>query len=935
MGAGRSGGYADVGGMRRRHGSRTPTALFSLAVAFLAALVFASPAAALEQKLTASDGTGSDQFGESVAIDGDTMVIGAGNAPGAVSFWNGGVAYVYQRTGNVWTQSQKLAPTDGEQDRFGQSVAIDGDTIVVGAFTDDIGGNPNQGSAYVFSRSAGAWSQTAKLTANDGAPDDWFGYDVAIDGDTIVAGSPLDDVGANTDQGSAYTYVFSGGIWIQTARLTGSDGVAGAAFGSSVAIEGDTLVAGASGDQVGANAAQGSAYTFAATNEIWAHSAKLTASDGSANAQLGAAVAIDGDTIVAGARFADADRGAAYTFATTGAAARTQTAKLTASDGAPSDVLGQSVDIDGNTIVAGARGDDVGANTDQGSAYTFARTGAATRTQTAKLVSSDGTEHEWFGYSAAIDGDTIAAGAMFDDVGSNNEQGSVTVFLDADLDGIPDDSDGCPAGAGSGLDTDLDGCKDAGEDSDDDNDSVSDGADSCPTGAASGLDTDGDGCKDAAEDSDDDNDSVTDGSDSCPTGAASGLDTDGDGCKDAGEDSDDDNDLDLDVADNCPTVANADQANTDGDSDGDACDSDDDNDTVLDVTDNCPVHANTTQSDFDSDGQGNACDDDDDNDGTPDVSDAFPRDASETTNSDTDNVGDNADNCDTDDNNNQLNTDGDSEGDACDADDDNDGTNDVDDDFPLDSSEDTDTDSDGLGDNADNCDDVASSDQTDTDGDLEGDVCDIDDDNDTVLDGDDNCQLVDNTDQTNTDDDSDGNACDSDDDADGTPDGDDDFPLDPAEDTDSDADTVGDNADNCVNDANASQTNTDGDPDGDACDTDDDNDGVADGADDCPTTAGTASADGCPVQPDTDPPETTITKKPKDKGTKNKVKYLFVSDEPGSSFECKIDKKPYAPCTSPKKLKLKDGKHKFSVRAIDAAGNVDLTPAKDKFKIVG
>ena len=125
---------------------------------------------------------------------------------------------------------------------------------------------------------------------------------------------------------------------------------------------------------------------------------------------------------------ANVDQGSAYTFARTGAAARTETAKLTASDGAAGDLLGGSVAIDGDTIVAGTPGDAAGANLGQGSAYTFARTGAAARTETAKLTASEGAAGDILGSSVAIDGETILAGAPGDDVGATPDQGSASVF---------------------------------------------------------------------------------------------------------------------------------------------------------------------------------------------------------------------------------------------------------------------------------------------------------------------------------------------------------------------------------------------------------------------------------------------------------------------------------------------------------------------------
>ena len=172
-------------------------------------------------------------------------------------------------------------------------------------------------------------------------------------------------------------------------KLVAADGAMNDALAFSVAIDGDTAVLGAPGD----DDSRGAVYVFTRSGASWAQTAKLTASDG-ADDQLGHSVAIEGDTIIAGAPLDDVganlDQGSAYTFARTGAAARTETAKLTASDGAESDFLGISVAIEGDTIIAGAPLDDVATNLNQGSAYTFARTGAAARTETAKLTASDG-----------------------------------------------------------------------------------------------------------------------------------------------------------------------------------------------------------------------------------------------------------------------------------------------------------------------------------------------------------------------------------------------------------------------------------------------------------------------------------------------------------------------------------------------------------------
>jgi uncharacterized protein (DUF2345 family) len=215
-------------------------------------------------KLTASDGAAFDEFGTSVAVSGDTVVVGA---RGNNSFQ--GAAYVFVKPGGGWsgnlTQDAKLTASDGAaSDVFGSSVAVSGDTVVVGAPHK----NSSQGAAYVFVKPSGGWSgnltQDAKLTASDGAAGDEFGVSVAISGDTVVVGAPFDDIGGNTYQGAAYVFVKPSGGWTTTstftAKLTASDGAVDDYFGSSVAVSGDTVVVGA---PVFAEAARpGAAYVF-------------------------------------------------------------------------------------------------------------------------------------------------------------------------------------------------------------------------------------------------------------------------------------------------------------------------------------------------------------------------------------------------------------------------------------------------------------------------------------------------------------------------------------------------------------------------------------------------------------------------------------------------------------------------------------------------
>ena len=186
-----------------------------------------------QAKLTASDGDNNDFFGISVAIDGDTAVAGAPLDNGDLS--NQGAAYVFTRSGTTWTEQQKLTASDGKaNDLFGTSVAIDGDTVVAGAPGD--GGTANSGAAYVFTRSGTTWTEQQKLTASDGAANDLFGASVSIDGDTAVVGAPNDD-GGTINQGAAYVFTRSGTTWTEQQKLTASDGAANDFFGASVAID--------------------------------------------------------------------------------------------------------------------------------------------------------------------------------------------------------------------------------------------------------------------------------------------------------------------------------------------------------------------------------------------------------------------------------------------------------------------------------------------------------------------------------------------------------------------------------------------------------------------------------------------------------------------------------------------------------------------------
>ncbi len=371
-------------------------------------------------------GTTGEYFGSAVAVSRDTVVVGAW---GDVDNGNwSGSAYIFERGQNgdgEWGQTAKITAADGAAwDFFGGVVAISGDTIVIGAWGDDDNGF-DSGSAYVFSRNEGEadnWGQTAKITATDGITNDCFGETVAVSGDIVVVGTYKD----NNDNGSAYIFSRNEGganNWGQTTKITAADGATDDRFGRGVAVSGDIVVVGAY-----ENDDNGSAYIFSRNEggaDNWGQTAKITAADGATDDHFGWAVAVSGDTAVVGALYDD-DNGSAYIFSRNegGADNWGQTAKITAADGAADDRFGWAVAISGDTVVAGALYND-----DNGAAYIFSRNegGADNWGQTTKIIAADGAAWDEFGHGVAVSGDTVVVGAHLDDDNGHNA-GSAYIF---------------------------------------------------------------------------------------------------------------------------------------------------------------------------------------------------------------------------------------------------------------------------------------------------------------------------------------------------------------------------------------------------------------------------------------------------------------------------------------------------------------------------
>ena len=358
-----------------------------------------------ENKIVASDGAQYDYFGSSVAIGSGKIVVGAefDNTSGSV--------YIYDLDGN---EVGIITASDGAtSDNFGYSVAVGSGKIVVGSPFDDDNGTQS-GSAYIYDLDG---NNEVKITASDGAGNDWFGNSVAIGNGKLVVGAPRNNnSNTNTDQGAAYIYDLDG---TNEVKITASDGAPNDYFGYSVAIGSGKIVVGAYRD----DSDQGAAYIFDLDgNQL----TKITASDAAGGDEFGYSVAVGSGRIVVGspnkAMGLNSDQGAAYIFDLNG----NQLSKITASDGpvdTDNDEFGYSVAVGCGRIVVGARG-GYDSGTNPGLAYTYDLDG----NNEVRIIASDPAGFDQFGYSVAVGSGRIVVGADRDVIGSNSRQGSAYIY---------------------------------------------------------------------------------------------------------------------------------------------------------------------------------------------------------------------------------------------------------------------------------------------------------------------------------------------------------------------------------------------------------------------------------------------------------------------------------------------------------------------------
>jgi len=478
---------------------RGPRGFFAGIVPIAAAAGLALPmmAAPIQQAyLKASNGGVFDQFGHAVAVSGNTMVIGAHYEAGSAAGVNGnqndngapnaGAAYVFVRSGTNWTQQAYLKASNPDaNDFFGTSVAVSGDTIVVGAREEssaaqEVNGNqednglPGAGAAYVFVRSGTNWTQQAYLKPAKPGTLNYFGASVAVSGNTVVVGAPNEpgaSAGVNGDPyddslpsaGAAYVFVRNGTNWTPEAYLKASNPRMDTLFGHSVALSGETVVVGApfeDGTATGINQPPasvdgfeaGAAYVFARAGTNWSQQAYLKASNAGASDNFGWSVAASADTVAVGA-FQEsssatgvngaqgndnaARSGAAYVFVRSGNT-WSQQAYIKASNTEAEDRFGWSIGVANDNLVVGAPHESSGSRTvngnqsdnsasSAGAAYVFTRTGA-TWAQAAYLKASnaDGGSPfgDYFGVAVAVSEDTVAVGARLESSNATGVNGA-------------------------------------------------------------------------------------------------------------------------------------------------------------------------------------------------------------------------------------------------------------------------------------------------------------------------------------------------------------------------------------------------------------------------------------------------------------------------------------------------------------------------------
>ena len=362
-----------------------------------------------DQMLVAAETGESDYFGRAIASDGTTALVGVVYDDEG-SYGNAGSVCVFERSGDSWTQVDRLVASDYiNSGFFGGSVAMSGDRAVIGAY----GVSVKRGAAYNFVRGTSSWSEEQKLIADDPAALDEFGYASAIDGDTVVVGSYRADHSGYIDPGAAYVYTYSGATWNFEQKLVASDPGTDDFFGYKVAVSGDTAAVSSLQHN-----GTGAVYIFTRSGSVWTEQQKLTGSGGVDDGNFGVDLLLAGDTLVAGASTTDHsgldNAGAVYVFERSGGTFG-EVQRLIASEPQVDGNFGTGVALSGDTLLVGAAGHDLYGVANAGMAYLFTRSGGVW-TERQKLMAGEREENARVGFDVALSPDVALAAAPWADV---------------------------------------------------------------------------------------------------------------------------------------------------------------------------------------------------------------------------------------------------------------------------------------------------------------------------------------------------------------------------------------------------------------------------------------------------------------------------------------------------------------------------------------
>jgi hypothetical protein len=362
---------------------------------------------------TAEDATPGDNFGYSVKVSGMYAVVGAPDDKIGNNSVQGS-AYVFKKENGVWSQQAKLLASDGAaEDFFGTSVDIDGDYIVVGAPSKRVNGMESAGGIYVFYRSGNQWNQQAMLLASDPDSGDQFGGAVAISGSYLIAGAPFNDVSAQPDRGNAYIFSRSGTTWTQHAIISPTFGLPGDQIGKSVDIDGDKVLIGAPFDDNNNTVNAGCAYIYKRNLNLWFGEYHFLPQSAQENSHFGTSVAMDDTTVVIG--WPQLDYSGYLSLGIVCVYFYNGTTWYRHSDITPSEQreglsFGSEVGISHGSIVIGVPQNHVGYAYAQGKAWVYQQHGSQWQV-TRSIVDDHGQPHDYFGFGAGIDGHEVIIGS--------------------------------------------------------------------------------------------------------------------------------------------------------------------------------------------------------------------------------------------------------------------------------------------------------------------------------------------------------------------------------------------------------------------------------------------------------------------------------------------------------------------------------------------